>query len=78
MSQRSDRRTVAPRVEGRDDPATGPGRLLADIRAVQQHDALYFGREIERRQQANHPAADNHHLLLPAHVLIQPFNRQRA
>ncbi|MCY1436598.1 hypothetical protein D9M71_527270 [compost metagenome] len=78
MSQRGDRRAVAPRVKRRNDAATGPGRLLTDVRAIQQHNALHFGGEIEGRQQANHPTADNHHLLLPGHVLIQSLNRQRV
>ncbi|MNY59309.1 hypothetical protein D3C86_1957450 [compost metagenome] len=37
-----------------------------------------MGRQIKRRQQANYPAADNHHLLLLGHHLIQPLRRQRA
>ncbi|MNF78101.1 hypothetical protein D3C84_602690 [compost metagenome] len=51
---------------------------MPDVRSVQQHNALHFGREIECRQQADYPATDNHHLLLPVHILIQPINRQRA
>ena len=78
MGERGDCRAVAPWVERRNDAATGPGRFLTDIRTVQQHNALYLRREIERCQQANHTAADYHHLLLHGHVPIQPLKRQEA
>ena len=68
MRQRSDGRAVAPRVQRGNDAATGPGRFLADVRAIQQHHAAHFGGEVVGGQQANHPATDNHHLLLPGHV----------
>ncbi|MNO93996.1 hypothetical protein D3C76_856060 [compost metagenome] len=63
------RRAIAPRVQRRDDAATGPGRLLAERATITQHHLLDVGRQVERCQQADHPAADNHYLL--GHVLIQ-------
>ncbi|MNP30270.1 hypothetical protein D3C76_1233360 [compost metagenome] len=78
MGQCGNRRVVTPWVKRRNDAATGPGRFLADVRTVQQHNALYFGGEIECRQQTDYSTADNHHLLLPGHILIQPKNRQRT
>ncbi|MCY1445438.1 hypothetical protein D9M71_619510 [compost metagenome] len=77
MRQRGNRRAVAPWIERRNDAAARPGRFLANARPVQQHHALHLGREIECRQQADYPTTDDHHLLLPGHVQIQPLNRQR-
>ena len=45
--------------------------------ALQQRDRLALTGEVVRRQQPDYSAADNHHLLLLSHHLIQPINRER-
>ena len=75
MRECSDSRAVAPRIQRRDNATTRPGGLLSQPRALQQHHGLPLGRQVERRQQADDPATDNHYLLLLCHHLIQPINR---
>ncbi|MNP10352.1 hypothetical protein D3C76_1024980 [compost metagenome] len=62
-------RAVAPGVKRRNNAATGPGRLLPQLTAITQHHLLDVGRQVERRQQADHSAADYHYLL--GHLSIQ-------
>ncbi|MNH15340.1 hypothetical protein D3C79_749520 [compost metagenome] len=62
-------RAVAPRVQRRDDATAGPGRLTADFTLITHHHLPDLRRQVECRQQADHPAADHHYLL--AHLSIQ-------
>ncbi|MNE56963.1 hypothetical protein D3C80_1519070 [compost metagenome] len=67
---------VAPGIKGRNNAAASPGRLPAQRPTVTQDYLPHLGCEVERRQQADHPAADNHYLL--AHLSIQTPEEKTA
>ncbi|MNM80486.1 hypothetical protein D3C81_924570 [compost metagenome] len=69
VRQSGDCLAVAPRVKRRDDTAARPGRLTPDLGLVTYHYLADLRRQVERRQQADHPAADHHYLLV--HLSIQ-------
>ncbi|MNQ86237.1 hypothetical protein D3C85_1014250 [compost metagenome] len=59
VRQRRHRRAVAPRIQRRNDPATGPGRLATHGGLIEQGDGAAGLRQQTRRLQANGPGADD-------------------
>ncbi|MNP08765.1 hypothetical protein D3C76_1008460 [compost metagenome] len=76
MRQSRHGRAVAPGVQRRDDAATGPGRFTTNLALVTDHHLPDLRCQVERSQQADHPAADNHYLL--AHLSIQTPEEKTA
>jgi hypothetical protein len=76
MRQRGDCRAVAPWIQRRNDTATRPGRFLANVRTIEQHNAAALRRRDCRRSAGQLPRHRQSPLAVAWSCLIQPIKRQ--